>query len=182
MGQHESKGDLERNDSFHSLKDPSPAEPRADTKNVAPVVARKPLPSSGVKKFVSLLELNQSGPRGNKIKPPTSAPRNLNAQQDINGGRASESLQAPSARPLKEPLSVSTTTNNNNNNSNNRLPPTPPEEKSILSPPRKALVGLPSNPRAKSPMSPLHIRGKSSTGFFLKVLIELPFPSPVLLR
>jgi hypothetical protein len=154
MGQHESKGDLERNDSFHSYKDTSPVEAKADTKNVAPVIPRKALPGVGVRKFVSLLELN-NGPRGgNKVKPPTSAPRNLNVQQDINGGRAS----------------------------NNQLPPTPPEEKSIVSPPRKALVGLPSNPRAKSPMSPLHVRGKSSTGFFLKVLIELPFPSPVLLR
>jgi hypothetical protein len=61
--------------------------------------------------------------------------------------------------------------------SNNQLPPTPPEEKSTPVTPRKALV---SN---KQPASPLHARGKSNTGFnILKVLIELPFPSPVLLR
>jgi hypothetical protein len=173
MGQHESKsGDLGRNDSFHSHKDPSPIEDKAHTKNVAPLIPRKALPGAGVKKFVSLLELN-SGPRGNKIKPPTSAPRDTNVPKDINGGNVSLSPPTGSARLQKKPLSVST---------NNRLPLTPPEDKSVVSPPRKALIGLPSNPRAKSPMSPLHIRGKSSTGFFLKVLIELPFPSPVLLR
>jgi hypothetical protein len=174
MGQHESKSDLERNDSFHSQKDSTPAENSSlDTRRVAPPVQRKALPGVGVKKFVSLLELN-NGPRGSKVKPPapTSAPRKLSVDKDGDGDRLSNTSQTSSAR-AQEPLSIST---------NNQLPPTPPEDKSVLSPPRKALVGLPSNPRAKSPMSPLHVRGKSSTGFFLKVLIELPFPSPVFLR
>lgn len=65
------------------------------------------------------------------------------------------------------------------------LPPTPEEEQDtrVPVPPKKVFTGLPSNPRIKAPASPLHFRGKSSTGFnVLKVYICLPFPSPVLVR
>jgi hypothetical protein len=70
----------------------------------------------------------------------------------------------------------------------NQLPPTPEEDKfaPAPAPPRKVFtgLGLPSNPRAKGgPISPKHVRGKSSTGFnLMKVRIHLPFPSPVLIR
>lgn len=147
MGHAPSKNELERNDSFHSQKDGSPT-----TVTVAPTVQRKAVPAEGVKKFVSLFELQNNGPRGGKHTPaPTSAPRAV-----------------PSKIPVKT------------ESSNNQLPPTPPEEKSTPTTPRKVLG---SSPHVKQPASPLHVRGKSSTGFsILKVLIELPFPSPVFLR
>jgi hypothetical protein len=170
MGQQQSSIDLGRNDSFHSQTESTPIEKRpTDTVSVAPTVQRKPLPGANVKKFISLLELN--GPRGGKMKSqaPTSAPRKSSVDKGVDESRISNSSQTNNAQAQKEPQSLSV----------NQLPPTPPEDKSILSPPRKA-IGLPSNPRIKSPKSPLHIRGKSSTGFFLKVLIELFFPLTVL--
>lgn len=153
MGHKPSKSELERNDSFHSQSGDKPSETSpSETAASAPVVKRKAVAGPGVKKFVSLLELN-NGPRGGKPSlAPTSAPR-------------------------KEASSKISTSS--------QLPPTPPEEQSAPSPPRKALVGagLPSNPRTKQPGSPLHIRGKSSTGFnVLKVLIDLPLPPPALVR
>jgi hypothetical protein len=159
MGHRPSKSELERNDSFHSQKggNTSGTSPSEDAA-AAPLVKRKAVAGPGVKKFVSLLELN-SGPRGGKPAPaPTSAPR----------------TEVVSKIPVRKEIST-----------NSQLPPTPPEEQSTPSPPRKALVGvgLPSNPRTKQPMSPLHARGKSNTGFnILKVLIELPLPPPALLR
>jgi hypothetical protein len=172
-GHQPSKSELERNDSFHSQSEGKGSEhgPSETTGATSPV-KRKAVPGAGVKKFVSLLELN-NGPRGGKPAPaPTSAPRKMNAGQET--GVVQNSNAAPSKIPVRKEVA-----------SSNQLPPTPPEDKSVPSPPRKALVGagLPSNPRTKTPMSPLHTRGKSSTGFnILKVLIELPFPSPVLLR
>ena len=170
MGHKPSKSELERNDSFHSRSGGSHSEmSRSETSAAAPPVERKAIPAGDVKKFVSLLELN-NGPRGRKPAPaPTSAPR---VEKEI--GLISSANTAPSKIPVRKEVPTS-----------NQLPPTPPEEKSVPSPPRKALVGvgLPSNPRTKQPLSPLHARGKSSTGFnILKVLIELPFPSPVFLR
>lgn len=153
MGHAPSKSELERNDSFHSQKDGSPIHTgQSETVTSAPTVQRKAVPGEGVKKFVSLFELQNNGPRGGKHTPaPTSAPR-----------------AAPSKIPVKT------------ESSNNQLPPTPPEEKSTPTTPRKVLG---SSPHVKQPASPLHVRGKSSTGFsILKVLIELPFPSPVFLR
>ncbi|KAF1934270.1 uncharacterized protein M421DRAFT_411 [Didymella exigua CBS 183.55] len=146
MGHTPSKSELERNDSFHSQSGDKPSGTGpSETAAAVPAMKRKAVPGSGVKKFVSLLELN-SGPRGGKPAPaPTSAPRETGTQQEV-----------ASKTPI--PNEVST---------NDQLPPTPPEEHSIPSPPRKALVGvgLPSNPRTKQPMSPLHTRGKSSTCF-----------------
>lgn len=164
MGHKYSKSELERNDSFHSQKDgKSPNLGQVEPATKTPVVQRKAVPEQGVKKFVSLFELN-NGPRGGKQQTPapTSAPR------AASSGNVDA---APSKIPVRTEI--------------NQLPPTPPEEKSTPSPPRKALIGagLPSNPRTKQPLSPLHTRGKSSTGFnILKVLFELPFPSPVFLR
>lgn len=158
MGHKPSKSELERNDSFHTQNGDKSTETEPDTAATAPVVKRKAVPGPGIKKFVSLLELN-NGPRGGKFTPaPTSAPR-----ADLAGKSST-----------RQEISV-----------DSQLPPTPPEEPSAPSPPRKALVGtgLPSNPRVKQPMSPLHARGKSSSSFnILKVLIELPLPPPALLR
>lgn len=163
MGHKPSKSELERNDSFHSQKDGKSSNSETETATVK----RKAVPETGVKKFVSLLELN-NGPRGGKPVPaPTSAPR-----ETSSGINAADTTI--SRIPVKKDISANT-----------QLPPTPPDENSVPSPPRKALVGigLPSNPRTKQPTSPLHARGKSSTGFnILKVLIDLPFPSPVFLR
>lgn len=173
MGHNPSKSELERNDSFHSQSEGRSSDMgQSETTAAAPKIKRKAIPGAGVKKFVSLLELN-NGPRGSKPAPaPTSAPRTTKADQEP--GTIPNSNATFSKIPVRKENLVSS-----------QLPPTPPEEKSGPSPPRKALVGvgLPSNPRTKQPMSPLHARGKSSTGFnILKVLIELPFPSPVFLR
>ncbi|KAF2997392.1 hypothetical protein E8E13_004983 [Curvularia kusanoi] len=143
MGHRPSKSELERNDSFHSQKDGVSAHsgPSEDVV-AAPIVQRKAVPEAGVKKFVSLFELN-NGPRGGKQMPaPTSAPRGMGAK---NIG--SSATTAASKIPVRT------------EGSNNQLPPTPPEEKSTPVTPRKALV---SN---KQPASPLHARGKSNTGF-----------------
>lgn len=169
-GHQHSKSELERNDSFHSQSEGrTSSQDPSETADAAPPVKRKAVPGAGVKKFVSLLELN-NGPRGGKPAPaPTSAPRR---EQEL--GTIHSTNAVPSKIPVRKEFTGS-----------NQLPLTPPEEKITPSPPSKALVGhgLPSNPRNKQPMSPLHTRGKSSTGFnILKVLIEIPFPSPVLLR
>ncbi|XPS71492.1 hypothetical protein M3J09_003675 [Ascochyta lentis] len=172
-GHQPSKSELERNDSFHSQSEGRASDGgSSETSGAAPPVKRKAVPGAGVKKFVSLFELN-NGPRGGKPAPaPTSAPREVNGDQEM--GTSHSSKATTSKIPIRNGVATS-----------NRLPPTPPEEKSVPSPPSKAFVGagLPSNPHTKQPMSPLHARGKSSTGFnILKVLIELPFPSPVFLR
>jgi hypothetical protein len=171
-GHQPSRSELERNDSFHSQNEGRPLEQGpSETACAAPPVKRKAVPGAGVKKFVSLLELN-NGPRGGKPAGPTSAPRN--ASESVESVQTHDSNTAPSKIPVRKEMVTS-----------NQLPPTPPDEKTAPSPPSKVLigVGLPSNPRTKQPMSPLHARGKSSTGFnILKVLIELPFPSPVFLR
>ncbi|KAJ8110288.1 hypothetical protein OPT61_g6835 [Boeremia exigua] len=157
MGHKPSKSELERNDSFHSQKDAkSPDEGYPEATAAAPPlpVKRKAVPDSGVRKFVSLLEL-KNGPRGGKPTPaPTSAPRATSAGSGT--GTMSSTDTPPSKIPVKKEISAS-----------NQLPPTPPDEQPGPSPPRKALVGvgLPSNPRTKQPTSPLHARGKSSTGF-----------------
>ncbi|KAJ4992734.1 hypothetical protein SVAN01_01780 [Stagonosporopsis vannaccii] len=146
MGHKPSKSELERNDSFHSQKDSKGSDVGDADVAAAPSVKRKAVPESGVRKFVSLLELN-NGPRGGKpAAAPTSAPRETSSGEDMG----------PSRIPVKQDMSA-----------DNQLPPTPPEENAVPSPPRKALVGvgLPSNPRTKQPTSPLHARGKSSTGF-----------------
>ena len=173
MGHKPSKSELERNDSFHSQSEGRSLEKvQSETAAAAPPVKRKAVPGANVKKFVSLMELNNR-PRGGKPAPaPTSAPRETSSDQETSA--ISNSTAAPSKIPIRREVSTGS-----------QLPPTPPEEKSVPSPPRKALmgVGLPSNPRTKQPMSPLHTRGKSSTGFnILKVLIELPLPPPALLR
>lgn len=159
MGHKPSKSELERNDSFHSQNGEKSSELYpSENAATSSVVKRKAIPGQGVKKFVSLFELN-NGPRGGKpAAAPTSAPR-VDVASDI---------------PLRNEISIDA-----------QLPPTPPEEQSVPSPPRKALVGtgLPSNPRTKLPMPPLHTRGKSSSSFnILKVLIDLPFPPPAFLR
>ncbi|KAF3051698.1 hypothetical protein E8E11_011257 [Didymella keratinophila] len=158
MGHKPSKSELERNDSFHSQNGDKPSEiDPSDATAIASVVKRKAIPGPGVKKFVSLLELN-NGPRGGKpAAAPTSAPR----------------ADVANKIPTREETST-----------NNQLPPTPPEDQSAPSPPRKALVGagLPSNPRTKQPMSPLHTRGKSSSGFnILKAQRPAP-PVPTMKR
>lgn len=164
MGHKPSKSELERNDSFHSQSGGNTTDSTAPEEVApAPPVKRKVVPGPGIKKYIGLLELNNA-PRGGKTAPaPTSAPRATGAHQE-----------AASKLPIRKDMPT-----------NNQLPPTPPEEQSAPSLPRKALVGvgLPSNPRTKQPTSPLHARGKSSTGFnILKVLIELPLPPPAFLR
>lgn len=108
--------------------------------------------------------------------PPTSAPRDLSVdsqRSDAMPRKASVDSQASMAE--EQPRNMEA-----------QLPPTPDEEQEddkVPAPPKKVFTGLPSNPRVKAPASPLHARGKSSTGFnVLKVYIRLPFPSPVLVR
>ncbi|KAJ4331508.1 hypothetical protein N0V95_009872, partial [Ascochyta clinopodiicola] len=154
-GHQPSKSELERNDSFHSQSEGRPsAADVSEAAGAASPVKRKAVPGAGVKKFVSLFELN-NGPRGGRPAPaPTSAPREATGDQEMGAIHSSNAAQ--SKRPVRKQIATS-----------NQLPPTPPEEQNVPSPPSKAFVGagLPSNPRTKQPMSPLHARGKSSTGF-----------------
>jgi hypothetical protein len=136
------------------------------------VVKRNELPEAGVKRFKSLAELG-GGPRGRKGGPLPSAPRPREMSVDSQA-EVSQRME-PVAKPQNEQP----------RNMQAQLPPTPDEDKDATAPapPQKAFTGLPSNPRAKGPASPLHLRGKSSTGFnVLKVYIHIPFPSPVLVR
>jgi hypothetical protein len=166
MGNKLSKTDKElaRNDSLLSQ------DGKQDDVATSPVVKRKALAEQGLKKFKSLAELG-SGPRGRKDvrMPPTSAPR------DASVGRRAEVQKASKTQPGEPLLSVQA-----------QLPPTPDEEEdTVPTMPKQAYKGLPSNPRANTnaPASPMHMRGKSSTGFnVLKVYIHFPFPPPVLLR
>jgi hypothetical protein len=141
------------------------------------------VPDQGLKKFKSLAELG-NGPRGRKGAPmPTSAARDLSVdsqRSDPVSRKGSVDSQAnvpyvSAPRPEEQPRNIES-----------QLPPTPDEEQEDTrapAPPKKVFTGLPSNPRVKAPASPLHFRGKSSTGFnVLKVYIRLPFPSPVLVR
>lgn len=84
MGHKPSKSELERNDSFHSQSgDKTSGAGPSETAAAAPPVKRKAVPGPGVKKFVSLLELN-NGPRGGKpASAPTSAPRETGIQQEV---------------------------------------------------------------------------------------------------
>jgi hypothetical protein len=180
-GNQQSRGvtELARNDSLLS-----PAEPKAAVRTpseaveVAPVIKRKALPDPALKKFRSLAELGQ-GPRGGKggPLPSISAPRKASVDSEI-----SEPSQQDNTNPVNEvPQEVKQV----EVAALGQLPPTPDEDKDTipLAPPRKVFTGLPSNPRAKGPASPLYIRNKSSTGFnILKVYTHISFPAPVVLR
>jgi hypothetical protein len=177
MGSQQSKSqrELARNDSLHSQGEAERTrnEDQAVANNV-PEVKRKALPAPTAKKFMSLAALG-TGPRGGKggPLPPTSAPRK-------------RSVDSPASEPREEALPVND--QQRNRSTRGELPPTPDEEKNTTAapaPPRKVFtaIGLPSNPRARAPPSPLHVRGKSSTGFdLLKVRISIQFPSPVFFR
>ncbi|KAF1833814.1 hypothetical protein BDW02DRAFT_360939 [Decorospora gaudefroyi] len=156
----------------------SPSEKTKDTVEVstedapAPAaVKRKAVPEPGLKKFKSLIELG-NGPRGRKVgpMPPTSAPRKASVDsKDSNAAprKASVDSQATTKIQPDEHARVMEA----------QLPPTPDEDIAapVPAPPKKVFAGLPSNPRAKGPSSPLHMRGKSSTGFHvLKAMRPAP--------
>jgi hypothetical protein len=177
MGAQQSKSqkELARNDSLHSQGEAERVRTEDEAaSNNAPEVKRKALPAPAAKKFMSLAALG-TGPRGGKggPLPPTSAPKKRSVDSQVSEPRE----EAPSVDNQQRDTPT-----------RGRLPPTPDEEKSTTvapAPPRKVVpaLGLPSNPRARGPPSPLHVRGKSSTGFnLMKVRISVPFlfPSPVL--
>jgi hypothetical protein len=188
MGLQQSKPqtDLARNDSLLSQGETKHLQPeRPSTVDAGPIVKRKALPAPATKKFRGLAELG-TGPRGGKggPLPPTSAPRkrSVDSQASRTSQQEGAQLNEPNFEAQREELQRDLPPLN-------QLPPTPEEDKGptvALVLPQKALkaIGLPSNPRARGgPISPKHIRGKSSTGFsLLKVRIHLPFPSPVLIR
>jgi hypothetical protein len=175
LKQSKSQQELARNDSLLSQESKSPKTERPATVEAVPSVKRKALPAPAAKKFLGLGQLG-TGPRGGKggPLPPTSAPR----KQSVGDQGENVRIKEEAIKPQAESASVA-----------NKLPPTPAEEKfaaTAPAPPRKA-VGLPSNPRARGglvgPVSPMHIRGKSSTGFnLLKVRIHISFPPPVHFR
>jgi hypothetical protein len=126
-----------------------------------------------------------TGPRGGKggPLPPTSAPRKKSVDSRASDAPG-ENLQTKVAE-----VTVQVQDQSGDAPTQGQMPPTPEEDKSTTlapAPPRKTFtpLGLPSNPRAKGgSVSPLHVRGKSSTGFdLLKVRISIPFPSPVFFR
>jgi hypothetical protein len=173
LQQSKSQTDLARNDSLLSNGETQPAAmERPATVEAVGSVKRKALPEPAAKKFMGLGQLG-TGPRGGKggPLPPTSAPRKKSVD-----AQAPATEREDSSRAEKQQHEAPVV---------NQLPPTPEDDKSAPALPRKAAaLGLPSNPRARGgPISPKHVRGKSSTGFgLLKVRIHLPFPSPVLLR
>ncbi|KAG9187653.1 hypothetical protein G6011_05524 [Alternaria panax] len=164
--------DLSRNDSLLSQggsKDTS----GTSTQSISPVVKRKAVADQGLQKFKSLAELS-NGPRGRNGAPmhPTSAPRDVSVDS-----------QRSDAMPRK--TSVDGRVNmlgEQQRGMEAQLPPTPDEEQEdvkVPAPPKRVFTGLPSNPRVKAPASPLHARGKSSTGFsVLKAMRPAP-PIPV---
>jgi hypothetical protein len=169
--------DLARNDSLLSQ------DGKKDATETSPIVKRKALAEQGLKKFKSLAELG-NGPRGRKGAPvpPTSAPRepSVDSQSSEVGPRKASVDTHSGIQDL-----ANAQPEGPRRNMETQLPPTPDEEQDTAGPtrPKQAFVGLPSNPKTKAPASPLHMRGKSSTGFnVLKVYIHISFPSPALVR
>ncbi|KAI4620615.1 uncharacterized protein J4E87_007303 [Alternaria ethzedia] len=171
--------DLARNDSLLSQGE-SRDSTETSTTTTSSVIGRKAVPDQGLKKFKSLAELN-NGPRGRKgaPMPPTSAPRTLSVdsqRSDAVSRKGSVDSQAnmPEAAAPQPAEKLRKT--------EAELPPTPEEEQDtrVPAPPKKVFTGLPSNPRIKAPASPLHFRGKSSTGFnVLKAMRPAP-PIPTM--
>ncbi|KAH7402504.1 hypothetical protein BKA66DRAFT_564419 [Pyrenochaeta sp. MPI-SDFR-AT-0127] len=168
MGTQQSRSarELARNDSLLSQGEPKvSANVSSGPGEVSPIVKRKAVPMPQVKRFKSLAELGQ-GPRGGRggPMPPTSAPRKASVDSQATAVSDTDASQSTDTtiRPQQEGHS-------NEAPALNQLPPTPDEDdvSAAPAPPRKAFtaIGLPSNPRAKGPASPLHMRGKSSTGF-----------------
>ncbi|KAF2030283.1 hypothetical protein EK21DRAFT_112004 [Setomelanomma holmii] len=171
LQQSKSQTDLARNDSLLSQGETKPSQiERPSTVEAVPVVKRKAVPGPAAKKFVGLAQLG-TGPRGGKggPLPPASAPRKASA--DDQGTRSSQ--QEAREYPEQQIETQKDQEQSHDLPTFNQLPPTPDEDKVVNvapAPPRKALtaIGLPSNPRARGgPVSPKHVRGKSSTGFSL---------------
>ncbi|KAF1939085.1 hypothetical protein EJ02DRAFT_265940 [Clathrospora elynae] len=148
-----------------------------------PVVKRKVLPV--LKKFKSLAELD-NGPRGRKgaIIPPTSAPRKASIDSqaaDTALGKVRGDSQTDASWATTEPVNK-VRSDEQSRTTEAQLPPTPDEHNDMapLAPPKKVFTGLPSNPRLRALPSPLHMRGKSSTGFnVLKAMRPAP-PRPTM--
>ncbi|KAH7406053.1 hypothetical protein DE146DRAFT_431961 [Phaeosphaeria sp. MPI-PUGE-AT-0046c] len=165
LKQSKSQSDLARNDSLISQDEnrPTPME-RPATVEATTVVKRKAVPAPAAKKFMGLAQLG-TGPRGGKggPLPPTSAPRKKSVDAGTDEVKMPVQEAEPEARLSKQHEGPTV----------NHMPPTPEDDKfsaTAPAPPRKVFpaLGLPSNPRAKGgPISPKHVRGKSSTGFNL---------------
>lgn len=197
MGNQHSRSakELARNDSLLSQSEAKVTSNRTSgTIDASPVVRRKAVPEPTLTRFKSLAELGQ-GPRGGKggPMPPTSAPRKASvdsATTDVGTSKTStDSWTSTNTAPKSSDVTVTPRDIQKveQPSTRNVLPPTPDQDENNAAPapPRKvfAAVGLPSNPRGRSPPSPRHMRGKSSTGFnLLKVYIHIPFPAPVLIR
>ncbi|KAG9379106.1 hypothetical protein A1F94_010875 [Pyrenophora tritici-repentis] len=161
-----------KRDSLLSQGEPAQVSP--------PIVKRKAVPEA-VKKFKSLAELG-NGPRGRKGAPTsrTSAQRD----ESVDSQRSNATARNTSV-DSKRDMSTSSESRRNEQprNMQAELPPTPDEEKDEAkppAPPKKVFTGLPSNPRGKALASPLHMRGKSSTGFnVLKAMRPAPPPPNV---
>ncbi|KAF2856908.1 hypothetical protein T440DRAFT_383443 [Plenodomus tracheiphilus IPT5] len=168
---------LGRNDSLLSQgKVQASSDSSSKPEEASPTVKRKALPETAVKRFKSLAELGQ-GPRGGKggPLPRTSASSKISVDSQASDTAPSKvTMGSQTSEDSNIGLSDATVTPENVQEeaqapANNQLPPTPDEDQSMAppAPPRKAFapIGLPSNPRSKAPASPLHMRGKSSTGF-----------------
>ncbi|RMZ72087.1 Agglutinin receptor [Pyrenophora seminiperda CCB06] len=144
-----------------------------------PVVKRKAVPEA-VKKFKSLAELG-NGPRGRKGAPASRTSAQRDASVDSERSNATpRNASVESKRDVPTPSSEPQPSSEQSRNMRTELPPTPDAEKEDAkppAPPKKVFTGLPSNPRGKAPASPLHMRGKSSTGFnVLKAMRPAPPP------
>ncbi|CAE7205866.1 PAT1 domain containing protein [Pyrenophora teres f. teres] len=161
-----------KRDSLLSQGEPAEVSPQ--------VVKRKAVPEA-MKKFKSLAELG-NGPRGRKGAPTsrTSVQRDESVDSQRSNSTA-RNASVESKRDMRIPSEPQP--NEQPRNMRAELPPTPDEEKDEAkppAPPKKVFTGLPSNPRGKAPASPLHMRGKSSTGFnVLKAMRPAPPPPNV---
>ncbi|KAF2823574.1 hypothetical protein CC86DRAFT_372506 [Ophiobolus disseminans] len=178
LQQSKSQRDLARNDSLLSQGETTSSQSeRPATVEAAPIVKRKALPEP-VKRFKSLAELG-TGRRGGKggPLPPTSIPQRIKTNSQTSNSSRNEVV------PVQEQeVKVPASEQQRHAPIHNQLPPTPEEDKTSTlapAPPPKAFtaLGLPSNPRAKGgPISPKHVRGKSSTGFNLLMKAQRPAP------
>jgi len=181
LQQSKSQRELARNDSLLSQNEnTSNQADKSVTGETVPIVKRKAIPEA-TKKFKGLADLGTvRGRKGGPLLAATSAPR----KASIDGHNSGAFNDHDATLATEQNVKVHANEQQRDAPAHNTLPPTPDEDKSAgPAQPRKVALGLPSNPRSKAPISPGHIRGKSSTGFhLLKVRIQLPFPSPVFFR
>jgi hypothetical protein len=182
-----------------AAKDGPKDSPQSRSSQTSQSTKRKPLPGSSlVKKFPSLADL-KSVPRGRKPSMPSVERDSVSSKKSNEDSWHTGTPASQAAAYRKASLSQPSTDESTSRKASSidrpdpsksqlsfELVPAPQEplEETIARappPPRKAYVGLPSNPRAKAQEPTVtHIRGKSSTGFdVIKVCLAFPAPAHI---